>query len=214
MSQSTDQDDEGKIIEQQSADLPSHATVHQEVSKNAIYDMPKGTCPAHREQGSSLPYMTLIYAGWNAIAQNTAIRLLTNWHDPIPLAIVSQPWALFGYSMQSGRQMERSSFTVTSKKGEPASKETKSIIGMHNVLGCHGVSELLTEFSGLIDKSNVKISREDYRAAQKALLEAENLLVEMAQRGADTKVKFNEVQLQLAKLIDENMNMVSTTFII
>ncbi len=109
--------------------------------------------------------------------------------------------------------MENSSFIVTSKKGEPASRQTKSIIGRHNMLGCHDNSELLTEFIGFIDKSNVKISREDYKAAQKALLEAENLLVEMAQRSADTKVKFNEVQLQLAKLIDENMNMVSTTFI-
>ncbi len=56
MSQSTDQDDEGKIIEQQSADLPSHTTVHQEVSKNAIYNTPTGTRPAHHKQSSSPVY--------------------------------------------------------------------------------------------------------------------------------------------------------------
>ena len=55
----------------------------------------------------------------------------------------------------------------------------------------------------------MQIARENYQAAQKALVESENLLAERAEREAEAKRKFNEVQLQLAKLNNENMNMVS-----
>ena len=55
----------------------------------------------------------------------------------------------------------------------------------------------------------MQIARENYQAAQKALVESENLLAERAERESEAKIKFNEVQLQLAKLNNENMNMVS-----
>lgn len=55
----------------------------------------------------------------------------------------------------------------------------------------------------------MQIARENYQAAQTALIESENLLAERAERESEAKIKFNEVQLQLAKLNNENMNMVS-----
>lgn len=64
---------------------------------------------------------------------------------------------------------------------------------------------------GLLNKNNVQIARENYLAAQKALAESEKLLAERVEREAQTKIKFNEVQLELAKLNNENMNMVSYT---
>lgn len=45
-------------------------------------------------------------------------------------------------------------------------------------------------------------------SAQKALAESDKLLAGRVKR-AQAKVKFNEVQLELAKLNSENMNMVS-----
>ena len=63
--------------------------------------------------------------------------------------------------------------------------------------------------SGLLNKNNVQIARENYLAAQKALAESEKLLAERVEREAQAKIKFNEVQLELAKLNSENMNMVS-----
>lgn len=57
----------------------------------------------------------------------------------------------------------------------------------------------------------MQIARENYLAAQKALVESEKLLAERVEREAQAKVKFNEVQLELAKLNSENMNMVSYT---
>ena len=62
---------------------------------------------------------------------------------------------------------------------------------------------------GLLNKNNVQIARENYLAAQKALAESEKLLAERVEREAQAKIKFNEVQLELAKLNNENMNMVS-----
>ena len=64
---------------------------------------------------------------------------------------------------------------------------------------------------GLLNKNNVQIARENYLAAQKALAESEKLLAERVEREAQAKIKFNEVQLELAKLNSENMNMVSYT---
>ena len=64
---------------------------------------------------------------------------------------------------------------------------------------------------GLLNKNNVQIARENYLAAQKALAESEKLLAERVEREAQAKIKFNEVQLELAKLNNENMNMVSYT---
>ena len=64
---------------------------------------------------------------------------------------------------------------------------------------------------GLLNKNNVQIARENYLAAQKALAESEKLLAERVEREAQAKIKFNEVQLELAKLNNENMNMVSCT---
>ena len=64
---------------------------------------------------------------------------------------------------------------------------------------------------GLLNKNNVQIARENYLAAQKALAESEKLLTERVEREAQAKIKFNEVQLELAKLNSENMNMVSYT---
>lgn len=46
-------------------------------------------------------------------------------------------------------------------------------------------------------------------SAQKALAESDKLLAERVEWEAHAKVKFNEVQLELAKLNSENMNMVS-----
>ena len=62
---------------------------------------------------------------------------------------------------------------------------------------------------GLLNKNNVQIARENYLASQKALAESEKLLAERVEREAQAKIKFNEVQLELAKLNNENMNMVS-----
>ncbi|KAL9099744.1 MAG: hypothetical protein Q9163_004798 [Psora crenata] len=56
-------------------------------------------------------------------------------------------------------------------------------------------------------KTTCKIARENYLAAQKALAESEKLLAERVEREAQAKVKFNEVQLELAKLDSENVNM-------
>lgn len=56
----------------------------------------------------------------------------------------------------------------------------------------------------------MQIARENYLAAQKALAESEKLLAERVEREAQAKVKFNEIQLELAKLNSENMNMVSS----
>ena len=64
---------------------------------------------------------------------------------------------------------------------------------------------------GLLNKNNVLIARENYLAAQKALAESEKLLAERVEREAQAKIKFNEVQLELAKLESENMNMVIYT---
>ena len=55
----------------------------------------------------------------------------------------------------------------------------------------------------------MQIARENYLASQKALAESEKLLAERVEREAQAKIKFNEVQLELAKLNNENMNMVS-----
>ena len=63
--------------------------------------------------------------------------------------------------------------------------------------------------SGLLNKNNVQIARDNYLAAQKALAESEKLLAERVEREAQAKIKFNEVQLELAKLNSENMNMAS-----
>jgi hypothetical protein len=68
----------------------------------------------------------------------------------------------------------------------------------------------LTARIGILNKNNVQIARENYLAAQKALAESENLLAERAKREAEAKIKFNEIQLELAKLNNENMNMVSS----
>ena len=57
----------------------------------------------------------------------------------------------------------------------------------------------------------MQIARENYLAAQKALAESERLLAERVEREAQAKIKFNEVQLELAKLNSENMTMVSYT---
>lgn len=46
-------------------------------------------------------------------------------------------------------------------------------------------------------------------SAQKALAESDKLLAKRVEREAQAKVKFNEVQLELAKLNSENMSMVS-----
>ena len=62
--------------------------------------------------------------------------------------------------------------------------------------------------SGLLNKNNVQIARDNYLAAQKALAESEKLLAERVERKAQAKIKFNEVQLELAKLNRENMDMV------
>ena len=64
---------------------------------------------------------------------------------------------------------------------------------------------------GLLNKNNVLIARENYLAAQKALAESEKLLAERVEREAQAKIRFNEVQLELAKLNSENMNMVNYT---
>ena len=57
----------------------------------------------------------------------------------------------------------------------------------------------------------MQIARENYLAAQKALLESEKIFEEQRQRQTESRMKFNMVQLELATLNNKNVNMVSWT---